>query len=68
MSRGDVMNLFIYFPSRNFLFFPGQAAVLFVSNPRVAVPSPAAAAHLTALLPREPSPSADGELWLPPRM
>ena len=64
MSHGDVMKF--YFPSRNF-FFPSQAAVLFVSNPRGAVPSPAARAHRTAL-PRAPSPAADGELWLPPRM
>ena len=63
-SHGDVM--IFYFSIRNF-FFPSQAAVLFVSNPRGAVPSPAARAHRTAL-PRAPSPAADGELWLPPRM
>ena len=61
MGHGDVMIFFF----RAGTFFPSQAAVLFVSNPRGAVPSPAARAHRTAV-PRPPSPAADGELWLPP--
>jgi len=64
MGHGDV--IIFYFSSRN-LFFPSKAAVLFVSNPLGAVPSPAARAHCTAP-PRAPSPAADGELWLLPRM
>ena len=52
-------------PSPNSSYFWSQAAVLFVSNPRGAVPNPAVRAHRTAP-PRAPSsagkPAADGEM------
>ena len=68
MSHGDVMKYL--FPSPKFLF-PSQAAVLFVSNPRGAVPSPAARVLIAPpcrCRGHRRLPPTASELWLPPRM